>query len=395
MRITVVGIGYVGLATAALWAQEHEVTALDIVPDKVESVNQGRCPFVDAALQECLTMLRIAGNPLRAAVKQPGALTASDMVFIATPTNYDEGLHRFDIHSIRNILDAVVRECPEAIVVIRSTMQPGTTDALATEYNIERMLYCPEFLREGSSFNDCLHPSRLVIGANDKELADRYRALLESAYTSLNAIVPQIINCTTKEAEAAKLFANTYLATRVAFFNELDSFALAEGLDAGHIISAISSDDRIGDFYNNPSFGYGGYCLPKDSKALLSSMKASPHSLIAGTIASNDNRKRFLANTVMELSPTRVGIHRLVAKHGSDNLRSSAMAGVVDELVERGASVLVYEPMLHSRSYHGASVTDDLTELLESCDIILANRRSSELDGYAGTVFTRDLFTRD
>ena len=395
MRITVVGIGYVGLATAALWAAQHDVCVLDIVPDKVDAVNQGRCPFADGALQDRLTTLRLEGRPLRAALNRPGAMVGSEIVFIATPTNYEEGLRRFDIRSIQDTMAGIMRDCPEATVVIRSTMQPGMSNDIMAAFGTTRLLYCPEFLREGTSLEDCLRPSRLVVGANDAGLSTWYCKQLEQLYAGQNESVPPIIECTTMEAEAAKLFANTYLAARVAFFNELDSYALDQGLDASRIIAAISADTRIGNYYNNPSFGYGGYCLPKDSKALLHSMEDTPHELIAATVASNDSRKRFLAERVMATAPACVGVHRLVAKYGSDNLRSSAMAGVVEALVELGANVLVYEPMLHSRSYHGADVTDDLNKLLETCDVIIANRHSEELEGFGGTVFTRDLYTRD
>lgn len=317
------------------------------------------------------------------------------MVFVATPTDYDEALERFDIDTIEDVMRRVACDCPNATVIIRSTMQPGATDALAARFGTTRMLYCPEFLREGTSFRDCLHPDRLVVGSNDEEALEWYSSLLEETYAAQGQPLPPIVSCSIKEAEAAKLFSNTYLAIRVAFFNELDSYALDEGLDARRVIQAVGADARIGDHYNNPSFGYGGYCLPKDSKALLRSMGSNPHDLIAGVVASNASRKRFIADEVLKLSPTRVGIHRLTAKFGSDNLRSSAMADIVEALVERGVDVLVYEPMLDSSSYHGARVTDSLSNLLESCDVILANRHSDDLAGFGGTVFTRDLFTRD
>lgn len=395
MRISVVGIGYVGLPTAALWASCHDVVVLDIVPDKVQAVNQGRCPFADAELQERLSNLRAQGQPLKAEINSPGSLEGSDIVFVATPTDYDENLQQFNVGSIEDVLKRVSCDCPQATVVIRSTMQPGSTDALAEEYGISKMLYCPEFLREGSSFHDCLHPNRLVVGSNDESTAEWYSGLLNETYAAQGKPLPPIFVCSVKEAEAVKLFSNTYLAARVAFFNELDSYALNERLDAQRIIQAVCADSRIGNSYNNPSFGYGGYCLPKDSKALLCSVGNAPHDLIAGVVASNASRKQYLADEVAKLSPTRVGVHRLTAKYGSDNLRSSAMADVVEALVERGIDVLVYEPMLNSRSYHGASVTDNLKSLLESCDIILANRHSVDLEDFKGAVFTRDLFTRD
>lgn len=395
MRISVVGIGYVGLPTAALWNACHDVVVLDIVPDKVQAVNQGRCPFADAELQDYISTLHAQGKPLEAALNRSGALEGSEIVFIATPTNYDEEHEQFDTGSIEDVLQRISIDCPKATVIIRSTMQPGSTDRLASKYGLSNILYCPEFLREGSSFYDCLHPNRLVIGSNDEVLAEWYSSLVTEAYEAHGQIKPSTFICTVKEAEAVKLFANTYLAARVAFFNELDSYALNEGLDSRRIIQAVCADSRIGNCYNNPSFGYGGYCLPKDSKALLCSMRNAPHDLIAGVVASNSSRKQFLADEIAKVSPNRVGIHRLTAKFGSDNLRSSAMADVVEALVKHGSDVLVYEPMLNSRSYHGASVTDSLHVLLESCDIILANRHSDDLDGFNGTVFTRDLFTRD
>ena len=396
MRIAVIGIGYVGLATATLWAASHQVTALDVVPDKVDSVNQGRCPFADGLLQQKLSDLRRNGNNLTAAMNVPGALAGFDAVFIAAPTNYNEELQKFDTSILLDVLGSIAQECPEALVVIRSTVHPGFTDMVEQRFGLKNILFTPEFLREGKSMEDCLKPSRVVIGCNDAALSKRYRTLLEDVYAAQGVAVPPIVECSAKEAEAAKLFANTYLAARVAFFNELDSYALHEGLDAARIIKAISLDPRIGDYYNNPSFGFGGYCLPKDSQALLWSFGDEiPHDLVAGTVAANAARQRFIAEQILARNPTRVGVHRLTAKHGSDNLRSSALAGVVDELVAQGTSVLVYEPMLHSRSYHGAHVTDNLGELLKSCDIIIANRRSDDLASYEGVVFTRDLYTRD
>lgn len=397
VNVAVVGIGYVGLATAVFWKGGHEnVMALDVVQEKVDAVNDGRCPFADTLIEQHLRKFQQAGNPLEASLNEPGALASADMVFVAVPTNYSEELGRFDTSIVDGVLAQVASECPDALVVLRSTMQPGNTEELACAHGLKHVLYSPEFLREGRSFDDCLHPNRVVLGCNDETLAASYQETLSSAYQANGVPVPPIVNCSLAEAEAAKLFANAYLATRVAFFNELDSYAMSHGLDASSIVRAVCLDERIGGHYNNPSFGYGGYCLPKDTKALRESIgDDAPNALLSAVIEANAQRKDYLAETVLALNPKRIGFYRLVAKHGSDNLRSSATLDLMNNLVDRGAEVMVYEPLVNPDALRGVQRVASLEELANSCDIILANRLSEELLPYQDKVFTRDLYNCD
>lgn len=396
MRISVVGIGYVGLATAALWAAAHDVTIVDVIQSKVDSINRQESPFEDSLITTRLSELVAEERPLKAALNIAGALEGADMVFVAVPTNYDEKTKRFDMRIADDVFAQIAHECPDAYVVMRSTVQPGSTEELARAHGIEHVLYCPEFLREGQSLADCLRPSRIVVGANEQALSDRYCALVKRIYEANNELVPPILLCSIAEAESAKLFANAYLATRVAFFNELDSFALQRGLNASKIIRAVCLDERIGTHYNNPSFGYGGYCLPKDTKALLHVFdEDAPQDLISATVAANETRKKYLVEQVLSLNPKRVGVYRLVAKYGSDNLRNSALRDIVSMLTNRGQDTIVYEPFLEQEEFGGAPVTHSLEQLFDECDLVIANRTSPELDNYRGTLFTRDLYHRD
>ena len=317
-------------------------------------------------------------------------------MLVAVPTNYSEKLGSFDASIVEQVFEQIAAECPNACVVLRSTVQPGTTEALADKYGLAQVLYNPEFLREGRSLEDCLRPDRIVLGCSDDALALTYRTLLSEVYQANGEAVPPFVLCKTKEAEAAKLFANAYLATRIAFFNELDSYALGHDLDAQSIVQAVCLDKRIGNHYNNPSFGYGGYCLPKDTKALAKSMRGDePNELTAAVINANATRKAFLADTLLAQHPHCIGVHRLVAKQGSDNLRNSATLDLVRVLVDLGANVLAYEPLVEDGDLPGIPVTHNLEELFESCDIILANRMADELLPIKDKVFTRDLFNRD
>lgn len=396
MRISVVGVGYVGLATATLWAAGHDVTIVDVIQAKVDAVNRHESPFEDSLITSRLVELAEKGHPLKAALNVAGALADAEMVFLAVPTNYDEKTQRFDMRIADGVFAQISRECPDAYVVMRSTVQPGTTEELAAAHGIKHVLYCPEFLREGQSLVDCLRPSRIVVGTNEQTLSDTYCALVKRIYEANDELVPPILLCSIAEAESAKLFANAYLATRVAFFNELDSFALQRGLDASRIIRAVCLDERIGMHYNNPSFGYGGYCLPKDTKALLHVFdEDAPQDLISATVAANETRKKYLVERVLSMKPRRVGVYRLVAKYGSDNLRNSALRDIVKMLSDRGQDVVVYEPFLEQGEFGGAPVTHDLEQLFDECDLVIANRTSPELDNYHGTLFTRDLYHRD
>jgi len=396
MRVSVVGIGYVGLATATMWAAKHDVTVVDVIQSKVDAVNNLKSPFDDTLINERLADLARNGHQLKAAFNGQGALAQAELVFIGVPTNYDDNAKGFDTRIAEGVFAQIAAECSQALVVLRSTVQPGTTEALAAKHGLANVLYCPEFLREGCSLEDCLKPNRVVVGANDHALSIRYRALLEDVYEANGEEKPPVVECSLAEAEAAKLFANAYLATRVAFFNELDSFALHHGLDASKIIETVCLDERIGPHYNNPSFGYGGYCLPKDTKALLHSFGDDvPHDLIAATVAANESRKNDLVDDVVAHHPERVGVYRLVAKHGSDSLRNSALSDIVELLVERGVQTLVYEPLLADSTFKGAPVTHDLAEFFASCDLVVANRMTDDLTRYEGTLFTRDLYHRD
>ena len=396
INVSVIGIGYVGLATASLWAGAYKTTVFDIVEAKVDAVNNALCPFEDSLIDDRLNDLANAGRPLQAALNAQGALRGADVVMIAVPTNYSEALGAFDTGCVEAVFAQIAEECPDATVILRSTVQPGETNRLAQKYGIDRILYCPEFLREGRSLDDCLHPSRIVVGCDDDALAGKHCAMLEEVYAANDAPTPPIVRCSIEEAEAAKLFSNTYLALRVAFFNQLDSFALHRELDAGRIMQAVCADSRIGAHYNNPSFGYGGYCLPKDTKALLASFGNDvPNDLIEAIVSANDARKRDVVETVLAREPKRIGIYRLAAKTGSDNMRSSAAADIVNRLVARGADVVIYEPLIADEVFRGARVTRSLEELFDTCDIVLANRMDDELLPYRGKVFTRDLFRRD
>ena len=318
------------------------------------------------------------------------------MVMVAVPTNFAEAIGAFDASVVEGVLAQVAAECPNAVTVIRSTMQPGVTSALAAAKRLSRVLDCPEFLREGRSLDDCLHPDRLVIGADDPSIAEEYRTTVEDVYASNGVPMPPVVLCSTQEAEAAKLAANTYLALRVAFFNELDSFACHRGLDAGKVIQAVCLDTRVGGHYNNPSFGYGGYCLPKDTKAFLGSFgEDAPSELIEAVVNANASRKRDITEAVLALGVERIGIYRLVAKANSDSLRSSAMTDIVVELVRHGADVTLYEPIVETDSYLGAKVVGSVEELFGQCDIVLANRVTPEIAPYRAKVFSRDLYGRD
>ena len=396
MKVAVLGIGYVGLASGVLWAADHEVTVFDVIRAKVDAVNRCECPFSDTAISSRLRELRDLGHAVKAAPNAAGALAGFDMVIVAVPTNYSDELGGFDTRIVESLFLQIASECPDAVVVLRSTVQPGTTEVLAHACGITRAIYNPEFLREGCSFEDCLRPSRVVVGAGSADLANTYSSWLEGVYRANGVEVPPILSCSVEEAESIKLFANAYLATRVAFFNQLDSFALHRGLDASKIIQAVCLDRRIGDHYNNPSFGYGGYCLPKDTKALLGSFGDDvPNCLIKAVVEENAERKADLVDAVLARGWKHVGIYRLVAKAGSDNLRSSAMVDVACELLRRGADVSIYEPLISEDEFMGARIVSSMDKLFDQCDILLANRMTAELEPYKDKVFTRDLYSRD
>ena len=394
MKITVAGTGYVGLSIAVLLAQHHQVTALDIVPEKVELINNKKSPIVDAEVEEYL-----ANRPLQlqATTDQAAAYTGADIIVISTPTNYDPQRNYFDTSSVESALGMALQYAPDATIVIKSTVPVGYTKSLQTRAGHGNILFSPEFLREGHALYDNLHPSRIVVGCDREDEAMCRRARTFAGLLAEGALdenVPVLYPGLT-EAEAIKLFANTYLALRVSYFNELDTYAEMRGLNTRDIIEGVCLDPRIGNFYNNPSFGYGGYCLPKDTKQLLANYQEVPENLIRAVVDSNHTRKDFVAERILARDPQRVGIYRLTMKANSDNFRQSSIQGIMKRIKANGIEVLIYEPTLQEETFYHSPVTHDLDYFKSACDVIVANRSSAELDDVADKVYTRDLFRRD
>lgn len=414
MKIAVAGTGYVGLSIAVLLAQHNEVHALDIVPEKVELLNQRISPIVDAEITSFLDADKDGSRPLNlsATTNAEQAYSGVDFAIIATPTNYDSQKNFFDTSSVEDAITAVRRYAPNAWIIIKSTIPVGYTKQLRATLDDHQILFSPEFLREGHALYDNLHPSRIVVGAPENDAqsikaAKNFAALLAAGADSVESRrinadgstgIPELIVDPT-EAEAIKLFANTYLALRVAYFNELDTYAEMRGLDTKAIIQGVCMDPRIGAGYNNPSFGYGGYCLPKDTKQLLANYDKVPQNLIEAIVDSNRTRKDFIASDIEQrvknISKPIVGIYRLTMKAGSDNFRQSAVQGVMKRLKARGITVLVYEPTLNSKEFFGSEVTHDLSDFKKRSHIIVANRWSQDLVDTKSKVYTRDLFRRD
>lgn len=388
MKIAVAGAGYVGLSLSVLLSQHNEVVALDIIKEKVDMINNHISPIKDNEIE---TFLKEKKLNLRATLDYEDAFKGASYVIISTPTNYDDVTNRFDTSSVEDIIEKVLKVNKDATIIIKSTIPVGYTESVRKKYGVDNIIFSPEFLREGKALYDNLYPSRIIVGEKS-ERALKFAKLFEEGAIKENIDIKFMGNT---EAEAVKLFSNTYLALRVAYFNELDTYAESKGLNTKEIIEGVCLDPRIGTHYNNPSFGYGGYCLPKDTKQLLANYKDVPQNMIEAIVKSNDTRKDYIADIVSKKEPKIVGIYRLTMKADSDNFRSSAIQGVIDRLKDKNITVVIYEPTLSADEFSGCKVIHDFDEFSQVTDVILANRLEHEIENVKSKVYTRDLYSRD
>lgn len=388
MKIAVAGTGYVGLSLATLLSEKNEVVALDVIPEKVDKINNRISPIKDEYIEEFFKTKKLN---LSATLDFKEAFQDAEYIIISTPTNYDDVTNYFDTSSVEDIIEKVISMEIKTTMIVKSTVPVGFIDNMKAKYHIDNIIFSPEFLREGKALYDNLYPSRIIVGEKS-ERAEKFANLLKDAALK-NDVVIKYMNNT--EAEAVKLFANTYLALRVSYFNELDTYAELKGLNTKDIIEGIGLDPRIGDHYNNPSFGYGGYCLPKDTKQLLANYNDVPQNIIEAIVKSNDTRKDHIADMVCKKNPNIVGIYRLTMKTDSDNFRASAIQGIIERLLNKNLNIIIYEPTLKDNQFNGCHVIHDLNEFKKNADIILANRLDDNLKSISNKVYTRDLYTRD